>query len=222
MRRFEYTDGLTSNLRPYHLNAAPLVAAAAEVYPLAGAGRIDGGVVFAYARAFALESSTTDSGNLNTVWQRYSVGGRARLRTGSEDSPVVGLTAAYGDEQFSLFSAATTALPAVDYHFVRAAADVRIPFGRAAVFAGAGYLFILYLFILSAGDVASRFAHASVGGIDAQLGGALTITTGLEARVTASYRRFFYTMNPIPGDGYVAGGALDELGGLQASVAYIY
>jgi hypothetical protein len=40
--------------------------------------------------------------------------------------------------------------------------------------------------------------------------------------VIVSYRRFFYSMNPTPGDGYVAGGALDELGGLQASVAYIY
>jgi hypothetical protein len=215
MRRFNYTDGLSANLRPYHLDAAPLMAAAAEVYPLAGATLIDVGAVLGYARAFALQSTTSDAGAVSTLWQRYSIGAHARMRTGSEDSPLVGLAAAYGDEEFAITSSIN--LPSVDYRFVRTAADVRVPFGRAAAFADAGYLFVL-----SAGDVAARFPRASVGGVEAELGGAFTLAAGLEARVTASYRRFFYVMNPIPGDGYVAGGALDELAGLQASVAYVY
>jgi hypothetical protein len=217
VRRFAYNDGLSPGLRPYHLDGAPLVAAAAEVYPLAGRSPVDVGAVVRYARAFALASATSDAGNLSTLWQRYSVGGRARLRTGAGDSPVVGLGAAYGAEQFAIDSTTNAPLPSVDYRFVRATGDVRVPFGHAAVFAGLGYLFVL-----SAGDVAARFPRATVGGIEGEIGGALSVASGLEARITAGYRRFFYAMNPAPGDGFVAGGALDELGGLQASVAYVY
>jgi hypothetical protein len=218
MRRFDYTDGLTPNLRPYKLNAAPLVDASGEIYPLAGAHAIDVGAVLGYARAFALQSSTTESGNVSTQWSRYSLGARVRVRTGSESSPVIGLMGAYGDEAFTISSSSPTAfMPSVDYHFVRASGDLRVPFGRFAAFADVGYLFVL-----SSGDVAGRFPKASVGGVEAELGGAFAIGGGFEARATASYRRFFYSMNPTPGDNFVAGGALDQLAGLQGSIAYVY
>jgi hypothetical protein len=125
---------------------------------------------------------------------------------------------AYGEEGFS-FDAPPNAppLPSVDYRFVRASGDVRIPFGRVTALAGAGYLVVL-----SVGDIASRFPRAWAGGVEAELGGALTIATGWEARLTASYRRFFYALHPTPGDTYVAGGALDELGSAQAGLAYVY
>jgi hypothetical protein len=224
MRHFAYKDGLTANLRPYDLPAAPLAAAAGALYPFALTGSApkpfsDVGVVLGYARAFALQSTSVEtSGKLNTQWSRYYVGGRARIRTGSEGSPIVGLIGAYGGESFT-FDAPPNAppLPSVEYTFVRASGDVRMPFGRAAVVASAGYLFVL-----SFGDLASRFPRASVGGVEAELGGALTLTTGLEARLTASYRRFFYAMNPTIQDAYIAGGALDELASLQAGVAYVY
>jgi hypothetical protein len=220
-RHFDYNDGRSTNLRPYRLDGAPLVAAAAEVYPLAGAYAVDVGLVLGYARAFALQSSTSDVGTLSTQWSRYDVGAHLRLRTGKERSPIVGLTGAYGDESFvlqgSTGAAANAALPSVDYRFVKASADVRVPFGRAAAFADLGYLFVL-----SAGDVATRFPKATAGGVDAELGGAFELASGLEARITGRYRRFFYAMNPTPGDGYVAGGALDQLFGVQAALAYVY
>jgi hypothetical protein len=220
MRRFNYSDGLTRNLRNYQLAAAPLVAAEGAVYPFMALGTPllrDVGVVGGYARAFALQSATSDAGRVDTQWSRYFVGGHVRMRTGAEGSPVLGLTGAYGDESFAFGGTQAASLPSVDYRFVRASGDVRVPIGRFALYGQAGYLFVL-----SAGDVAGRFPRASVGGIEAELGGAFTLMPGLEARVTASYRRFFYAMNPTPGDGYVAGGALDELGGLLASVAYVY
>jgi hypothetical protein len=218
MRHFSYNMGLTPNLRPYSLNGAPLAATGAEIYPLAGAYAVDAGLVLAYAQAFATQSATVDAGNLQTRWTRYTAGGRVRLRTSGDQGPVFGLTGAYGSEQFLIESWNPNAsLPAVDYRFVRASADARVPFGRFAAFGDVGYLFVL-----SAGDVAARFPRSSVGGVQAELGAAVAIAAGFEARVTASYRRFFYTMNPTPGDGYVAGGALDELSGLQASVAYVY
>jgi hypothetical protein len=219
MRRFVYTDGFTANLRPYTLNAAPLVTAGAEIYPLAGDHVVDLGVVLSYAHAFAVQSATVDAGRLETQWSRYAAGARARVRTGPVDTaPVLGLTGAYGDERFAVDSSnPNAALPSVDYRFARVSADARMPLGRFAVFGEFGYLAVL-----AAGDVAARFPKASVAGVEADLGGSIAIGWGLEARVTASYRRFFYTMNPTPGDAYVAGGALDELAGLQGGLAYVY
>jgi hypothetical protein len=218
MRHFAYNDGLSANLRPYTLNAAPLVTAGGEIYPLAGAYTVDAGLVLAYAQAFATRSATVDAGTLETRWTRYAAGGRVRVRAGGDGGPVFGLTGAYGGELFAIESLNPNAsLPSVDYRFVRASADARVPLGRFAVFGDVGYLFVL-----SAGAVAARFPKSSVGGVQAEVGGAVAIAAGFEARVTASYRRFFYTMNPTPGDGYVAGGALDELSGLQASLAYVF
>jgi hypothetical protein len=218
MRRFNYSDGLTGNLRPYHLDGAPLVAARGEIYPLAGAHWLDVGVVLSYAHAFALESQATTGGTLGTSWSRSYAGGRVRVRTGSLESPIVGLGVGYGNETFSIEGPPSLLQwPGVDYHFVKASGDIRIPFGRIAVLADAGYDFVL-----SAGDVADRFRGPTFGGVEAELGGAVTIIPSLEGRLTASYRRFFYTMHPTPGDNYVAGGALDEFSTLQASVAYVY
>jgi hypothetical protein len=222
MRHFGYTDGLTGNLRSYQLGAAPLVVAEGAVYPFMATGTPvlrDIGVVGGYARAFALQSTSSDAGTVDTQWSRYYVGGHVRVRTGSgsDASPVLGLTGAYGDESFGFGGTQGSSLPSVDYRFVGASGDVRVPLGRFALFASGGYLFVQ-----SAGDVSARFPRATVGGLEAELGGAFTLIRGLEARVTARYRRFFYSMNPVPGDGYVAGGALDEFGGLLASVAYVY
>ncbi len=220
MRHFEYTDPLTSNLRSYNLNAAPAAAAEGAVYPLATT-RVsvvrDIGAVFGYARAFALQSATSDGTKFSTDWSRYYVGGRYRLRTGTGASPILGVTGAYGAEMFGFGGATNATLPSVDYRFVRASADARVPIGRFSIFADLGYLFVL-----SGGPVAERFPKSSVGGIEAELGGSFTIVSSLEARLTASYRRFFYAMNPTPGDGYVAGGALDELSGLQGGLAYVF
>lgn len=220
MRHFNYADGLSNNLRSYQLSAAPLASAEGALYPfMLSATPVlrDVGLVLGYARAFALQSTASDAGTVSTQWSRYYIGGHVRIRTGSDGSPVLGLTGAYGDESFAFGGTQASSLPSVNYRFVRASGDIRVPIGRFALFAQAGYLFVL-----SAGDVAARFPKATVGGVEGELGGAFTLLPGLEARVTASYRRFFYSMNPTPGDGYVAGGALDEFGGLLASVAYVY
>jgi hypothetical protein len=220
MRHFAYNEGLSTNLRPYQLNAAPLFAFDASLYPLTSSGIVplsDIGIVGGYARAFAVQSAATDASSIGTNWQRYYVGGHVRIRTAKSPRAVVlGVTGAYGGESFTFDSSAST-YPSVSYQFVSAEADVRVPIGRFAVTGGGGYLFVL-----SAGDVSERFPQSSVGGIDANLGGAFTIIPGLEARLNVSYRRFFYSMNPVPGDSYVAGGALDEFWGLSGSLAYVY
>jgi hypothetical protein len=222
VRQFQYNEGLTSNLRSYELDGAPAGVVEAGLYPFAfsgGSGMGDVGVVGSYARALGLRSDLSTGTAYDTDWERFFAGARARWRlTSDPDASVLAADAGYGEETFSFGanSLGDTA-PDVDYRFVRLGGDARFPFGRFALSAGASYLAVL-----SAGGLAGRFPQSQVGGIDATLGASLTIVRGLEARIVASYRRFFYAMHPTPGDGYVAGGALDQLGGLQGSLAYAY
>jgi hypothetical protein len=222
MRRLSYHDGLSTNLRSYHLDGVPLGILEAAVYPFTATGAFlasDIGLVGGYASAVALQSASAGAGTVGTRWARNYGGGCVRMRTGSTSgAAVLRILGAYGRESFAFdaFDPAA-AYPSVDYRFVQASGDVRVPIGRFALTASAGYLFVL-----SAGDVATRFPRASVGGIDATLGGAVTIVPGLEARLVASYRRFFYSMNPTPGDSFVAGGALDEFWRATGTLAYAY
>jgi hypothetical protein len=48
----------------------------------------------------------------------------------------------------------------------------------------------------------------------------VTLGRGFEARLWLDYARWFYDMNPEPGDAYVAGGALDEMLTVLVGVAY--
>jgi len=76
-RRFDFSDGLSTNLRSYELFGAPVVFAALEVYP-GGFTTVpvlrDIGLTGSFARAFALPSATADGTPINNVYQRFSVG----------------------------------------------------------------------------------------------------------------------------------------------------
>lgn len=220
-RDFRYTSRVTQNLRDYSLGAAPLVVASGAVYPFVASAHAlpDIGVVGTFAQAVGVSSATSSGTTVATRWSRYSVGGLLRLRfDGVADGAVVRVSGVYGEEAFAFDQAASgldAQLPAVTYRFVRPYVDARIELGRAAAFAGVGYLAVL-----SGGAVADRFPSASVAGVEASLGGAFAIVRGLELRATVDYRRFFYALHPVPGATYVAGGALDQLAGAQLALAY--
>ena len=59
-----------------------------------------------------------------------------------------------------------------------------------------------------------------MGGVDARVGLAVPLPLGFEARLIASYARYFYAFSPVPGDRYVAGGALDQLATGHLGLAY--
>jgi hypothetical protein len=218
-RHFRYVDGLSQNLRRYNLTAAPLVGVSVGVYPLAWLDSpIDAGIIGGYTRAFGVSSSGAGADSLGTQWWRFHVGVRGRLR--ATPALVVGASAVYGGEAFTFESAPAplqNESPSVSYRYIRAGLDARVALGRFSVSAAAGYDFVL-----SAGSVADRFPHANVGGVEVSLGPSFAITRAWEVGATASYRRFFYAMHPVPGDALVAGGAVDELYGLQGSLRYAF
>ena len=221
-RRFIWRDALRGGLRDYSLAAAPLGLAEASVYPFART-RIsllaDVGIAGEAAHAFALSSSDSAGESVSTTWSRWAVGPRVRLRTRGEPAKlVVTLGADYARETFDLARGATpSTLPSADYRTIRPNALARVAFGRFAILAGAGYRHVL-----DAGSIGDRFPRASVAGVDGELGGAVSLTHGIELRALARYARFFYTMNAEPADREVAGGAVDQVFGVGGGLAYAY
>jgi hypothetical protein len=216
-RRFSYTDRLTPALRPYDVKA-PMGAVHAELYPFAGT-RVPVlrglGVVGGYARAFGVSSADSSGTRVGTSWQEYDVGGRERLPLGA--NVVLGLSVGYGATDFLFDTPSFTAtLPSVAYRVLRTGMDLRVATGAFSVVGEAGYLPVL-----SAGRIGDVFPRETVGAIEARLGAAYQVARGLELRADARYTRFFFSMNPVPGDANVAGGALDELASLSFGVAYL-
>ncbi len=78
-----------------------------------------------------------------------------------------------------------------------------------------------YMVLLSAGELQTAyFDEVAGGGIALSAGLAYPLAQGLEARLEADYRRFFFSMSPQPGDDFVAGGATDETLGLVLGLQY--
>ena len=215
-------DGLSGNLRSYDVAPAAMISVAAEAFPLAAAdGALrDIGVTASYAHSLSLASALTGSGTIGTVESAYSVGLRFRIHPWGDAGPIIGVSDEYAAQSFVFDSAGLSVdpeIPSVDYQANRTAVDGRIPFGRFSLLGSAGFRAVV-----SAGDVASRFRATSVEGVDGQLGAAATIASGLEARIVFDYERYFYAFQPIPGDAYVAGGALDQFFGATLALAYVF
>ncbi len=221
-RRFTYSDPITSNTRDYDVFGAPMPAVAVEIYP--GAGTTipfikDLGLTGSFARAFGISSATKSGTKLGTTWMRFGGGLRARFRPGSPTGPVIGVNGGINFTSFIFDGSATlaTSTPDVKYMALRGGLDARIPFWRMALLLDAGYDGPL-----SAGPVYDRFNGSTVGGVDFGAGLAILLAAGFEARLTGHYTRYFYSFDPVPGNKYVAGGALDELFGIGIGVAYAY
>jgi hypothetical protein len=223
-RHFAYHDGLTSNLRSYSIDVTPMLSASAELFPLAGAGAFlrDVGFIGGYSRSLFLKSAMSGGPTLSSVESSYFAGLRVRIHPdGNSDSGfLIGISDAYADQAFDFESTGgsiDTQVPTVDYRSNRTALDARIPLGPLTLLAAAGFRVVF-----DAGEVSQRFRSSTVEGLDGEVGLALAIAAGWEARLIADYQRYFYSFKPVPGDAFVAGGALDQFYGGRLAIAYVY
>jgi hypothetical protein len=217
-RHFSYVDRLTATLRPYDLFAAPVPSLTAEFYPLARTRMVvlNGlGITGDYGHAVGLSSADAGGTRVVTSWHNFDVGLRERIDL---HQILLGVDLGFGaiDFHFDNPAGATAVLPSVSYRFLRFGLDLRAPFGAFSLFGGGSYLKVL-----STGGEGDLFPRESVGGVDARLGGAYSFGQGFELSVGLGYTRFFYSMNPQPGDANVAGGALDEMARLSLGFAYL-
>jgi hypothetical protein len=220
-RSFDFSDGLSTNLRSYSVFPAPAFFASAEVYP-AGWTTVpvlrDLGLTLGFSRAFGLQSATSDGTPIGTLYQRFSAGLRYRIPISRPTGPVLALSGEYYAHTFKIDEPAALKgqVPNVDYRAIRAGFDGRFPVGRVAILAGFNWIEPL-----SSGAVYDHFTGAKVHGVGGKLGFVVKIASGFELRIAAEYSRFFSDFDPVLGDAYIAGGALDQYLGLRLSGAYV-
>ena len=218
-RHFSYVDRVTTSLRSYDLLAAPLVGVHGELSPFSRT-RVpvlkDFSVIGDYRLALGLSLTDSAGDSVSTSWSSFDIGARERVHPNK--SLALGLHGGYGqnDYTFGAVSAGTT-LPDVQYRFIAVGLDANLTLSGLSL-----YLSGSYLGVLSAGLVGTYFPRATVGGVDGTIGVAYSLAFGFELSLEVAYTRFFYSMNPQPGDAYVAGGGLDQLGRGALGVGYVF
>lgn len=221
-RSFWFTDDLFQRLRPYHLLVAPGLAGSLEYYP--GAHVTSGpaswfGIVASGEWTPGLSSTDSLRRSYPVTAFGFSAGLRARYTVAERLE--LGVTVAYGYQTFSfqnLQAMGTDGLPSVTYQFVRGALSGRVRItDRLAIMASGAYLFVL-----STGEIGgpTYFPHATAGGVEAGLGGAFSVVSGLEVRLNIDWRRYFFGMHPEPSDPFIAGGAVDDYYSATVSLAF--
>lgn len=221
-RSFWYTDDLFSALRPYYLPIAASVGGALEWYPgahfTAGPGSwfgVIGGGQYLFA------NSTDAQGRPYTTRAFDAYGGvRVRFPWRFLDP---GVSVSYVYQGFSIDRSAVSLAPpsglfSVAWQSLRLGLSLRAQLHPRVSLYAAG----AYLVVLSSGELGSQQAlsRLSAGGADATLGVGIHLVAGLEARVEASWRRYFFSANARPGDSYVAGGGVDDNYGATVSLAW--
>jgi hypothetical protein len=219
---FSYPLRIATNLRPYDAEGVPLFVLGGEVRPLRWT-RVpvleDVGIGGEYAFAPHLVSELSDGRSLGTSWDRGRASLRVPVRAGaSARAPVIAGVLGYEWLGFSFGGAGEleAALPTVGYHLVRVGADGQVPLYRSLSLLAS----FAYLAPVEAGPLYERFRDPTVGGIDAGLGLGLGVARGARVTLKLGYERFYSSFEPVPGDAYVAGGALDQFGGVEIGIDY--
>lgn len=207
-RRLRYNDDLNGRLRPSDL-VANAVGVGASWRPLAklpnlailGRGELAVGVN---------GSRTPDGTEYSTHSSEWSLGAGFDVRIGGAR---VGLAATYGEQRFSIGDdPAMELVPDVTYRYARGGLVVEAPLGASwDLTFTAGWRQLLGIGGMTE---AAWFPRATGAGIDGSAGIAFHVTPWLDVQARLDLRRYFFAMNPEPGDPWIAGGATDQyLGG---------
>jgi hypothetical protein len=222
-RSLKWTDDLFQRMPRYDLPLATAAAVDAELYPFAIVTRSPLsrlGVVTAFEQTLGLSSKDTEGQVYETNSMRFRVAAQY-------SQPISILTlrvhAGWSMQSFG-FASVSSAQPKVNIPDVRYAAlrgglavGVRLIGPLSFEVGGA------YQYVLSSGEIASSafFARATTGGADFTADLTWRIFRNLEARLGAEYQRYWLTLNPQPGDPWIAGGALDEYRSLNHKLAWV-
>jgi len=218
-RDFSYTDDLFFALRPYQLPLGFAARIAARWYP--GAHVTSDfiahlGVDVSFGGAIGLRSRQRDG----TTFPTESIDFRAGLDARIPLDPIeLGVGISYGMHTFALGAADdgnAAQLPNVEYQFVRPALRARADLGAGIFVEGA----FGWRFLTGTGGLSTWFPRSSGQGLD--VGGYVGWESdlGIGARAGFELQRYFFSMNPEPGDPYIAGGAADQF--LAGTVELVY
>jgi hypothetical protein len=223
-RSLDYINPSSGPLYPYRARSIGVYSLGGEIYPAASSGinvAKDIGLAFRVANSLPLESKSGDgTETARALFWRYAVGLRGRILAGkTKDSPLIGLEGTYGVWSFLFGGDADLVdeLPPVQYRYLRAGADVRVPVGVFTLLGGAGYMNVL-----SAGPLTERFPNARIFGVDATIGGTYPVLPWADVRLALTYARIFSNTHADVDGPYVAAGARDQyiMGNLGMSAIF--
>jgi hypothetical protein len=220
-RTLGYNEDLFHALDAYRLTAGASLQVEAEAYPLERAhlGALSHlGIAGRYNREPGLASVDDANDTLPTLSDAWEVGLKYRWPfTLAEGSAAAQLAHQRFSFQIPPGATHTPVIPGVSYSAARLALGARVPFAeRFALLA-----VVAYLPVFGSGQMGSAtyFPRLSVAAVEGGLGAAVRVFGPIDGRVFAAYRRYYYSMNPKPGDPFIAGGALDEYLTVTASAA---
>lgn len=127
----------------------------------------------------------------------------------------------YGGRSISIADAGAMAKPAVPdvaYRYLRVGVAADWPlFGAVRVGGHGGYRHVL-----SNGQITSveYFPRATSGGVDGAVWLGYGLARAWRLQLALDLERYFFAMNPEPGDMRVAGGAIDQYIGMSVGLAY--
>jgi hypothetical protein len=152
---------------------------------------------------------------LDSLWHAWDLGGRYRGTVGGIE--YYSLSLRYGSSRwdFSGPPQAGALLPGGFLQWWRPGLDLRLPLGPAALTLSGGYRFVVVR------DAVGRaFPRADIAGVDGALALSVDLPQRLRLKLAGRYLRFFSTLRPMPGDRFIAGGALDEYAVLDLTLAW--
>jgi hypothetical protein len=171
------------------------------------------GIQGGYERGFLTRTKSPTGRELDVSYQEFFVGLRGRIPLGRHD---LGVSASYGQHTFTIEDDEVL-LPDVKYGYLRPAVDGRFRFGKGLAGFSLGYRNVL-----SAGQIQDDdwYPNADAGGIDLGVFGGYTPTGSYDLMAGVDLRRYFFSLNPEPGDTRIAGGAVDQYLGVWLGAAW--
>jgi hypothetical protein len=218
-RTLAYTDDLYGALRPYQLPIGWAGHALARWYPGAHFTQdfaANLGIEAAFTGAIAIRSRESDGTTYPT--DSFEVRGGADVRIPL--APVeLGVGLGFGMHTFTLGASEmgnVAGLPNVEYQFVRPAVRARIDIAAGLYAEGA----FGWRVLTSAGGLSSWFPRNSGSGFDLGAWLGWESDAGVGVRAGFEMQRYFFAMNPEPGDTNVAGGAEDQF--LTGTASFVW
>jgi hypothetical protein len=228
-RSFSYVQPVT-NLRRYALPAFPLLAAKAELYPLAlsrqdllGGLGLEAGFSFAPWLRSRRESATDDVYPTSTM--RIDAGLAWRLMPVRSLNlsliPLVGIRYHSFTVAPNAMGARLDLLPNLGYFGLRAGAGFEVGLARDLIFLFGRFTVVP---VFSSGEIISSafFPNGSNFGIDGQAGVGVAFMKMLQLRATFDFTRYGLSFRTEPTDAFVAQGAVDQYVGGTVTLRFQY
>ena len=232
-RKLSYHQNVSTNtLLPYSLAFGPVAVADGVIYPFdrpvggyLGNLGFEGGI----QQGFLISSAVPGGGKYNNVVHDFDGGVRFRFVLGNDATTDLHISATVGEDAFTFTATdrGSLQIPDAIYRYVRPGLGLNLPLGDSgfSVRFGAGYRYITN----RGGPQISGpnfFPHLTVAGADAEFQAGYRLSDLIELRVGGELRRYWYNMHSLAtdltaGNGYAAGGAIDQSFTFTATLAFL-